>query len=81
MQLGDHWETAGELARSAELYERAVELDPLAETFYRRLMVCLREQGRRAETIEVFRRCRQMLSVTLGVKPATEAVYRGLIDA
>ena len=83
MRLGEHWDAAGEWQRSAALYERAVELDPLAETFYCRLMVCLREQGRRAEAIEVFRRCRQMLSVTLGVKPAetTETVYRELIGS
>jgi DNA-binding SARP family transcriptional activator len=29
-------------------------------------------QGQRAEAIEVFRRCRQMLSVTLGVAPTGE---------
>lgn len=81
--LGEHWETTGQWPRAAELYERGVELDPLAETFYCRLMVCLHAQGRRAEAIEVFRRCRQMLSVTLGVKPTetTEAVYRRLFDA
>jgi DNA-binding SARP family transcriptional activator len=46
-------------------------------------MVCLREQGRRAEAIEVFRRCRQMLSMTLGIQPTetTQAVYRELIGS
>ena len=46
-------------------------------------MICLREQGQRAEACEVFRRCRQILSVTLGVKPAevTEAVYRELLGS
>lgn len=82
IQLGEHWEAAGQWPRAAELYERGVELDPLAESFYCRLMVCLSRQAQRAEAIEVFRRCRQMLSVTLGVKPmpATESVYRGLLD-
>ncbi len=81
MRLGDHWEAAGEWRMAAELFQRAIELEPLAEDFYRRLMVCLREQGRHAEAIGAFRRCRQMLSVTLGIRPgeATEAVYRELI--
>ncbi len=82
MRLGDHWEAAAQWPRAAELFERAVELDPLGEEFYRRWMVCLREQGHRTQAIDVFRRCRQILSVTLGVKPAeaTEAVYSGLIQ-
>jgi LuxR family transcriptional regulator, maltose regulon positive regulatory protein len=82
LRLGQHWEGLSEWTTAAELYQRSVELDPLAELFYRKLMVCMREQGRRAEAMDVFRRCRQMLSVTLGVKPAeaTEEVYRGLLS-
>jgi len=83
VRLGEHWEMQRDWVRAAELYARAIELDPLAEACYCRQMVCLREQGQRTEAIEVFRRCRQMLSVTLGVRPApgTEAVYRGLTAA
>ena len=81
MRLGEYWEGMCAWSRAAELYERCIEIDPLAEFFYCRLIVCLREQGRRAEAIETFRRCRQILSVTLGIKPAesTEAVVRELM--
>lgn len=83
IRLGEHWEANGKWECAAELYERGVELDPLAESFYCRLMVCLRQQGHRAEAMQAFRRCRQMLSVTLGVKPTetTEAEYRELLDS
>ena len=83
LRLGEHWEGARQWTRAAELYQRGVELDPLAEVFYRRLMICLREQGERVEACEVYLRCRQMLSITLGVKPvaATEAVYRELLGS
>lgn len=83
MRVGDHWEAAGQWSRAAEMFQRAIELNPLAEGFYRRWMVCLREQGSRAEAIDVFRRCRQVLSVTLGVKPVadTAALYHRLLDA
>jgi two-component SAPR family response regulator len=83
LRLGDHWEANQAWARAGELYQRAIELDPLAEIFYRRHMICLRAQGQRAEAMEVFRRCRQTLSVVLGVTPSTEteAVFRQLHDA
>jgi DNA-binding SARP family transcriptional activator len=82
-RLAGHYECAGQWARAAELYERGIDIDPLAEGWYARLMACLREQGRRAEAIEAFRRCSQMLSVTLAIKPgaATEALYRSLLAA
>jgi len=82
LRLGEHWESHEQWQRAAELYQRAIEIDPLGETFYRRQMICLRAQGQRAEAIESFRRCRQMLSVTLGVQPTdeTEAVYRQLVQ-
>lgn len=81
VRLGEHWESRRQWNRAFELYARAVELDPLAESFYRRQMLCLQAQGQRAEAIEVFRRCRHVLSVTLGVAPTaeTEAVYRRLL--
>lgn len=83
LRLGEHWEIARQWMRAAELYQRGVELDPLAEVFYRRLMICLREQGERVQACEVYLRCRQMLSITLGVKPAaaTEAIYRELLGS
>jgi two-component SAPR family response regulator len=81
LRLGEHWESRRLWPSAAELYQRAIELDPLGETFYRRQMVCLHAQGQRAEAIEVFRRCRQTLSMTLGVAPTaeTEALYRQLL--
>jgi DNA-binding SARP family transcriptional activator len=53
----------------------------LAESFYRRQMICMQAEDRRAEALEVFRRCRQILSVTLGISPAqeTESVHRQLL--
>ena len=81
LRLGEHWESRHLWRRALDLYARAVELDPMAESFYRRQMVCLHAQGQRAEAIEVFRRCRHMLSVTFGITPTseTEAVYRQLL--
>ena len=70
--LGRHWEASGEWDKAAELYQRGLELDTLAEELYRRLMTIYLRRGQRASALEVYRRCRQMLSVVLGVKPSAE---------
>jgi DNA-binding SARP family transcriptional activator len=81
--LGRHLELNASLDCAIELYQRVLELDPLAESFYRRQMICMRAQGRRAEAIEVFRRCRHMLSIKIGVAPAaeSEALLRELLGS
>ncbi|MDH5287503.1 MAG: hypothetical protein OEX23_12840 [Betaproteobacteria bacterium] len=82
LHLGEDWEVRHQWDRAAALYARVIEIDPLAESFYRRQMVCLQAQGRRAEALEVFRRCRQSLSIVLGIAPSSETdqVYRELLS-
>lgn len=81
--LGGQYERRARWDRADALYRRVIELEPLAESFYRRRMLCLREQGRGAEALEVFRSCRHILSTSLGVAPAreTESLYRQIVDA
>ena len=69
---GTRLESAGQHGAAARLYQRLVEHQPLAEDLARRLMGCLLVLGQRAEALAVYRRCRQQLSVVLGVRPATE---------
>jgi LuxR family maltose regulon positive regulatory protein len=74
--LGTDFERGKEWEQSAALYGRALELDNLAEGLYRRLMISYRELGENAEALQVYRRCRDMLSIVLGLSPSpeTEAV-------
>ena len=58
--------------QAAALYSRALELDNLAESLYRRLMICYREVGETAEALRVYRRCRHLLSIVLGIEPSAE---------
>ena len=83
LRLGEYWEERKEWSRAAELYQRGIVVDPLAESMYRRLMACLHALGQRAEAIEVYRRCRQALSITLGVAPTavTEALYARIVSS
>lgn len=70
--VGSSLEATREWEQAAALFSRALELDNLAEALYRRLMICYRELGEPAEALNVYRRCREMLSIVLGVKPSPE---------
>ena len=70
--LGDYFEHTGQWRRAADLYERGLESDPLAESLYRHLMRCYEQQGRPGEAIEIFNRCRRVLKAELDVEPSEE---------
>ncbi len=70
--LGGFWEAKEAWDKAQSLYERVLETDNVAEEVYRRLMGCHNRAGRPAEALRVYRRCRQMLSLVLGVVPSAE---------
>lgn len=76
--LGRHYEQVEHWEAATELYRRALEQDNLNEFLYRRLIFSLQRQARHAEALGVFRRCRELLSIVLGVAPSaeTEALIR-----
>ncbi|MEE8546956.1 MAG: BTAD domain-containing putative transcriptional regulator [bacterium] len=67
----ENWDSA------IEWYNRALEIDELAEDFYRRLMTCYLKLGQKAEGIAVYNRCKKTLSTILGIVPSskTELVH------
>ncbi len=75
-------EEDGRSHEAVNLYERAIESDPLQEKFYRRLMRCYSRQGQEAAAISVYRRCQRVLDSKLGVKPSpkTRKTYNALIQ-
>lgn len=80
--IGQRLEQAGQAEQAGQVYERGIALDLLAEPLYRRLMACQAALGRPAQALETYRRCRQALSVVLGIQPAaaTEALRHQLSD-
>ncbi len=78
--LGQALEAEGRDDEAVAIYERGIALDMLAEGLYRRLMQCHARCGQVALALEAYRRCRQSLSVVLGVAPSaqTEAIHRTL---
>jgi DNA-binding SARP family transcriptional activator len=75
-----YFEQRGEWTEALGLCERGVEADTLAETLYRTLMRCHLARGERGEAARVYRRCREMLSVQLGIAPSaeTQALFRSV---
>lgn len=57
------------------LYERALAQDNLVEPFYRGLMRAHLELGEKAEGLRAYRRCRELLSIVLSIRPADETEY------
>jgi two-component SAPR family response regulator len=58
--------------RACLIYQRGIDADNLSEELYRSLMLCHFHCGRLATAIEVYRRCKQMLSVVMGIAPSRE---------
>lgn len=70
------------LDQAVNLYERAIDLEPVSEALYRGWMDCLQQQGEVAEALRVYHRCRTTLAEALGVGPSrkTEALHARLRD-
>jgi LuxR family transcriptional regulator, maltose regulon positive regulatory protein len=81
MRLGEQLERVGDWITAIDVYRRGLEADNLAESFYRGLMRALAATGDQAEALNAFRRCRELLSIVLGVKPSaeTERLYRQIV--
>ncbi len=65
-EVNRQWVTAG------YLHQKGLEIDPLCELFYQRLMLCYRETGRQAEALAAYQRCCSNLSSGLGIRPSAE---------
>ncbi len=73
LALGMHLETSGHAPRACTLYESGLAIDSLSELLYQRLMSAHVSVGQYAEAMQIFRRCRKMLSIVLGIPPSAES--------
>ena len=74
-------EKTGQIESGIDLYRHALECEPHAEALYRRLMVALKESGRKGEAIEVYHACKTSLLAHLNTppSPATTDIYQSLM--
>ena len=71
-EVGAWRESRGEWRAAIACYERGLAQQMLAEPHYRGLMRCHQALGEPTEALLAFRRCRDLLSMILGVKPSAE---------
>jgi LuxR family maltose regulon positive regulatory protein len=70
-QLAAHIEPL-DPAASVQLYERALDIEPLAESLSRRLMRLHSQLGQHAEALRAWRACCTMLGVAAGIGPSDD---------
>jgi LuxR family maltose regulon positive regulatory protein len=77
---GRELEAAGRLELAVESYLRGLDADPIIEPFYQGLMRCYARLDRKSEAMAAYRRLKQMLSISLSLKPSagTEKLYQSL---
>jgi two-component SAPR family response regulator len=71
---------AGRHADACTLCQKALEIDPVSEALYLRLMQCYELMGRTAEALLAYERCRSILRKHFGTAPSarTDALARQL---
>jgi LuxR family maltose regulon positive regulatory protein len=74
--LGQRLERTGRQDEAIHLYRAALEQDNLAEELYQRLIECHLARGEQSQALGAYRRCRELLSIVLGLRPSarTEAL-------
>jgi DNA-binding SARP family transcriptional activator len=77
-KAGKQWERTGHPDAALVWYHRAVDLEPTAERIHQHILRLLHAQGRFAEALEAYRRCREVLAAILAATPSpeTEALHR-----
>ncbi len=80
LDAGLVWEQFNEWEQAARLYHKGLEVDPLTEEFYQRLMLCFKATGRRSDALGVYHRCQNMLYRHFQIQPskATLKLYASI---
>jgi two-component SAPR family response regulator len=81
-RLGSCWEDSGQYKKAVECYQKALEVDDLAEEVYQRIMKCYQKLGLRAEALAAYKRCCRSIKQVFGVGPSpeTETIYKSILS-
>jgi DNA-binding SARP family transcriptional activator len=81
-RLADYWQAKDQADKALDCLQKGVDLDPLAEPLYSRLMKGLSESGRQTEARAIYRRCQLSLMKMEGREPSpeTQKLSKQLLD-
>ncbi|MGD8567236.1 MAG: BTAD domain-containing putative transcriptional regulator [Gammaproteobacteria bacterium] len=70
----------GKCEQAIEVYQKMIEIDDLAEEYYRGLMGCYAARQCYAEAIAVYGKCKNMMQTVLNINPSpeTERLYAAI---
>ncbi len=74
LDAGKVWQQHGEWDRAVRLYHKGLEVDPLTEELYQRLMLCFKSTGRLSEALATYHRCRHLLYQHFQIQPSSETL-------
>jgi two-component SAPR family response regulator len=79
-RAGGLLENSGQWERAIELYQKGLDIDDISEEFYQRLMICHQRLGRHTSVLEVYKRCKKLLSLNMRIEPSekTKAIFRSI---
>lgn len=69
-QIGVYFEKHDRIDEAVSIYSKGLELEPLTEAFYQRLIDIHRKQGHFAEAMAIYEQCKETLLNALGIHPS-----------
>lgn len=82
-KIADIQEKRGTSKVAIDCYKKIIQIDPLSEQVYQRLMILYSNRSMHTEAIKVYQDCRKALLEGLDVEPEalTTSIYRKIIEA
>jgi len=81
-KLGNYWQHSNQWEKALDLYLKGLEVDDLAEEFYRGVMICYYQLGRKNDALAAYKRYRRILASLHGLEPSSrvEALYKSFAE-
>ncbi|MCF6157350.1 MAG: hypothetical protein E3K32_01985 [wastewater metagenome] len=78
--ITQYYEQKGEWEKAKEYYQKGIDIDDTAEELYQGLMICYLQTNQQSKAIEVYQRCKIILSKVHRLNPSskTKVIYQSM---